>query len=112
MKKIILLSSFFLMIVSCNTLKKIDTTGFTSIENTIFYEKDTVANLSAIEYSIDNGKYVKEMTFKLVNMNHADKVKNLLYFVHKKHKDWEIELDYPISNFKIPENNHAKNYKD
>jgi len=34
-------------------------------------------------------------------MNHADKVQNFLYFVHKKHKGWEIELDYPIQNFKI-----------
>lgn len=99
MKKIILLVSTLL--VGCAGLKKIDTSGFNSIDNTVFYEKDTMAVLSAIEYSIDDGKYVKEMTFKLVDMNHADKVKNFLYFVHKKHKGWEIELDYPISNFKI-----------
>lgn len=99
MKKIILLVSTLL--VGCTSLKKIDTSGFNSIDNTVFYEKDTMAVLSAIEYSIDDGKYVKEMTFKLVDMNHADKVKNFLYFVHKKHKGWEIELDYPISNFKI-----------
>lgn len=99
MKKIILLASTLL--VGCTGLKKIDTSGFNSIDNTVFYEKDTMAVLSAIEYSIDDGKYVKEMTFKLVDMNHADKVKNFLYFVHKKHKGWEIELDYPISNFKI-----------
>ena len=37
-------------------------------------------------------------------MNHADKVQNLLYFVHKRHKGWEIELDYPINNFKVQEN--------
>ncbi len=37
----------------------------------------------------------------MVNMNHADKVKNFLYFVHKQHKGWEIELDYPIQNFKV-----------
>lgn len=99
MKKLLILGSSIL--ISCTSLKKIDTTGFYSSENVIMYEKDTVAILSAIEYSIDNGKYVKEMTFKLVDMNHADKVKNLLYFVHKKHKDWEIELDYPIKNFNL-----------
>ena len=99
MKKIIIAIST--LIVGCTGLKKIDVDGFHSNENVIFYEKDTVATLSAIEYSIDNKKYVKEMTFKLVNMNHADKVQNLLYFVHKKHKDWEIELDYPITNFKL-----------
>jgi hypothetical protein len=99
MKKLLILGSAVL--ISCTSLKKIDTAGFYSSENVIMYEKDTVATLSAIEYSIDNGKYVKEMTFKLVDMNHADKVKNLLYFVHKQHKDWEIELDYPINNFKV-----------
>jgi len=107
MKKIILLVSTLL--VGCTSLKKIDTSGFNSIDNTVFYEKDTMAVLSAIEYSIDDGKYVKEMTFKLVDMNHADKVKNFLYFVHKKHKGWEIELDYPISNFKIVLNNGKRN---
>lgn len=100
MKKIItlIITTF---IFGCISIKKIDTVGFHVIDNTIFYDKDTVATLSAIEYSIDDGRYVKEMTFKLTNMNHADKVKNLLYFVHKRHKDWEIELDYPINNFKI-----------
>jgi hypothetical protein len=99
MKKLLLLVSTLL--VGCTSIKKIDTTGFHSVDNTVFYEKDTVAVLSAIEYSIDNDRYVKEMTFKLVNMNHADKVQNFLYFVHKKHKGWEIELDYPTQNFKI-----------
>jgi hypothetical protein len=99
MKKLLLLVSTLL--IGCTSIKKIDTTGFHSVDNTVFYEKDTVAVLSAIEYSIDNDRYVKEMTFKLVNMNHADKVQNFLYFVHKKHKDWEIELDYPIKDFKI-----------
>jgi hypothetical protein len=41
-------------------------------------------------------------------MNHADKVQNLLYFVHKKHKGWEIELDYPINNFKVQDNETKK----
>jgi hypothetical protein len=106
MKKLTLLLSTLL--IGCTSIKKIDTTGFHSIDNTILYEKDTVATLSAIEYSIDNGKYVKEMTFKLTNMNHADKVQNLLYFVHKRHKGWEIELDYPINNFKVQDNETKK----
>jgi hypothetical protein len=100
MNKILILISSVLLI-GCSTIKKLDTTGFHSDHNTIFYNNDTIATLSAIEYSIDNGKYVKEMTFKLLNMKHADRVQNLLYFVHKRHKEWEIELDYPITNFKI-----------
>jgi len=99
MKKLFILASA--IVVGCTNIKSIDTTGFNSKDNTIFYDKDTIATLAAIEYSIDDGKHVKEMTFKLVNLNHADKVKNSLYFVHKQHKGWEIELDYPIQNFKI-----------
>jgi hypothetical protein len=98
MKNLIILS---ILLVGCSTVKNINTSGFHSKENVIFYESDTVATLSAIEYSIDNKKYVKEMTFKLVNLNHADKVKNLLYFIHQRHPGWEIEIDYPISNFKL-----------
>lgn len=98
MKYLFIATAFF---ASCVTIKKIDISDFSSKENTIFYKTDTVATLSAIEYSIDNKKYVKEMTFKLINMNHADKVQNLLYFIHKRHPDWEIEIDYPISNFKL-----------
>lgn len=100
MNKILILISS-VVLIGCSTIKKLDTTGFHSDHNTIFYNNDTIATLSAIEYSIDNGKYVKEMTFKLLNMKHADRVQNLLYFVHKRHKGWEIELDYPITNFKI-----------
>lgn len=92
------------ILLGCSSIKKLDTTGFHSEHNTIYYNNDTIATLSAIEYSIDNKKYVKEMTFKLLNLNHADKVKNLLFFIHQRHKDWEIELDYPTTNFKINNN--------
>lgn len=99
MNKLLIISSAILL--GCSSIKKLDTTGFHSEHNTIYYNNDTIATLSAIEYSIDNKKYVKEMTFKLLNLNHADKVKNLLFFIHQRHKDWEIELDYPTTNFKI-----------
>lgn len=101
-KTLILMTSAILL--GCSSIKKLDTTGFHSEHNTIYYNNDTIATLSAIEYSIDNKKYVKEMTFKLLNLNHADKVKNLLFFIHQRHKDWEIELDYPTTNFKINNN--------
>ena len=99
--KTILITLAAVLLASCVTLKKVDTTGFHSSNNTIFYENDSVAVLSAIEYSIDDKKYVKEMTLKLVDMKHADKVKNLLYFVHERHNVCDIEIDYPITNFKL-----------
>ncbi len=37
------------------------------------------------------------MTFKLVNQNHGDKVKNLIAYINQKHPDWEIEIDFPIT---------------
>lgn len=89
------------ILLGCSYPKKGDTTGFRSERNTVFYNNDTIATLSAIEYSIDNGKLVKDVTFKLSNMNHADRVQNFLYFVHEKHKGWDGELDYPITRFKI-----------
>ena len=101
MKKLILLYLLSLGLFSCNVLKNVDVEGFTSSDNTIFFKGEKMAVLSNIEYSLDNKKLVKEMTFKLTNMNHADRVQNFLYFVHQKHKGWEIELDYPITNFKI-----------
>jgi hypothetical protein len=101
MNKLLTLILSSALLIGCSTLKKIDTTGFHSDHITIFYEKDSVATLSSIEYSIDNGKYVKELTFKLIDMKHADKVQNLLYYIHQRHKGWEIEIDYPITNFKI-----------
>ena len=81
---------------SCQTFKNIDVSGFESKGNTIFYQNDTMAVLSNVEYALDNRKLVRELTFKLKNQAHADRVKNLIYFIHSQHKDWEIEIDMPI----------------
>ena len=90
-----------LITFSCHSVKKLDTTGFHAEGHTVYYNEDPVATLSSIEYSIDNGKHVRELTFKLDNLKHADKIDNLLYYIHVRHKNWEIEIDYPISNFKL-----------
>ena len=97
MKKVILLCLLSLGLFSCNVLKNVDVEGFTSSDNTIFYKGEKMAVLSNIEYSLDNKKLVKEMTFKLVNQNHGDKVKNLIAYINQKHPDWEIEIDFPIT---------------
>lgn len=96
----------FLLLISitafgCSSIRRQDITHFNTNNNVIFYKTDSVAVLKAIEYSIDNNKYTKEITFRLVNMEHADKIKNLLYYIHKKHKGWEIEIDYPINEIKL-----------
>jgi hypothetical protein len=98
MKKISLL--FLLLgIISCNPLRKVSTEGFTHHNEYIIYKQDTVAKLTNIEYSLDNGKLVKEATFKLLDMKHGDKGRSILRFVNKSHKGWDIELDYPMEYF-------------
>jgi len=97
MKKLILLYLLSLGLFSCNVLKNVDVEGFTSNDNTIFFKGEKMAVLSNIEYSLDNKKLVKEMTFKLVNQDHGDKVKNLIAYINKKHPGWEVEIDFPIT---------------
>ena len=96
MKKFIFLIAASLTLAACNTLRDLDTEGFTSTQNIIYYKGEKVAELSNIEYSLDNKKIVKELTFKLVNQNHGDKVRNLIYYISQKHPGWEIEIDLPL----------------
>jgi hypothetical protein len=84
-------------IISCDPLRKVSTDGYHFEKEYVMYHSDTVAKLSNIEYSLDNNKLVKEATFKLVDMSYGEKGKSIIAFIHKKHKDWEVELDYPIS---------------
>ncbi len=84
------------LIMSCATIKKQPTEGWSSTGNYVLYQQDTVALLVATELSIDNKRWVKELTFRLISMKHADKSKELLWFVHKKHPDYEVELDLPL----------------
>jgi hypothetical protein len=87
-----------LIVVSCTGLKRINTDGFSTYQEYILYKQDTVAKLTNVELSLDNKKYVKELTFKLLDMKHGDNGKALIYYVSKNHKGWEIELDYPIES--------------
>ncbi len=96
MKKI-LTSILVLGIISCNPLKKVNTDGFTHHNEFIIYKQNTVAKLTNIEYSLDNGKLVKEATFKLLDMKYGNKGTSIIAFVNKTHKDWDVELDYPVS---------------
>lgn len=96
MKKI-LLFVLILGITSCNPLKNVNTDGFSHYNEYIIYEQDTVAKLTNIEYSLDNGKLVREATFKLLDMKYGEKGRSIIAFIHNTHKEWEVELDYPIT---------------
>ena len=98
MKKVILLISL-ISLASCTTVKKANTEGFTTYKEYILYKGDTVARLTNVEYSLDNGKFVREATFRLLDMKHGDKGKPILRFINTTHKGWDIELDYPMEYF-------------
>jgi hypothetical protein len=98
MKKVILVLSL-LNLVSCTTVKNFNTEGFTTHKEYILYKGDTVAKLTNVEYSLDNGKFVREATFRLLDMKHGDKGKPILRFINTTHKGWDIELDYPMEYF-------------
>lgn len=99
----ILLSTLliYLTLVHCSSVRQYDTSGFTSKGHTIYYQGREMATLTNIEYSLDGGKLVKEMSFKLKSQEDGDKVRNLIAFIHSQHKDWEIEIDYPITDLDI-----------
>jgi hypothetical protein len=99
MKKLLIITS--VLLTGCVTLKKYNTSGFSSTGHYILYNSDTVAKLSNIEYSLDGGKFVKEMTFKLLDMRYGQNVENMIYYIHQKKSDWEIEIDYPVENYKF-----------
>jgi hypothetical protein len=88
----------FIGMFGCAPLKNYDTTGFSGSKHTIYYNNQEMATLTNIEYSFDNGKLVKEMTWRLKNQENADKVRNLITYIHNKHKGWEIEIDLPIND--------------
>lgn len=98
MKKIIISFTLATFLLGCYPLRTYDTTGFTSSGLSIYYNGEEMAKLSNIEYSLDNGRFVREMTFRLKNQKNGDQVKNLLSYIHSKHKNWEIEIDLPISD--------------
>jgi hypothetical protein len=68
------------------------------MEFTYTIENWTISKLLDL---LENNKFCKlphQRNLKLKNQNHADKVTNLLAYIHSKHKEWEIELDLPIND--------------
>jgi hypothetical protein len=96
MYKVIRILCFSAFVFSCSPFRHVNVTGFVSKQNVIFFQNDTMAVLSNVEYALDNNKLIRELTFKLKNQKHADRVKDLIYFIHSQHKNWEIEIDMPI----------------
>lgn len=96
MNKLIVL---FLFLTSCvSTFHGIDTSKFTFIDKTVFYNGKPMAEITNVEYSYDNKKIVKEITLRLIDYSLGDKVKYMLAYIHQKQPKWEIEVDIPIED--------------
>jgi hypothetical protein len=80
---------------SCSVTRNFDTTGFSVNGNTVLFNNKAMAELEGVEFALDDNKLVKEMTFSL--LEEAD---NMIAFLHKKHPDYEIEVQINIEKVK------------
>jgi hypothetical protein len=85
-------------ITSCSVLKGYSIEGFTIQGNVVSYNGTPMAELTALEFGLDNNKIVKEMSFTLLHGSNNEKINNLLAFLHDKHPDYEIELNIPFEH--------------
>jgi hypothetical protein len=90
---LLLLSS---VLFSCSALRNLDTTGFTIIDNTVYYNNVPTAQLEGVELSLDNNKLVREMTFSLMEGSDMGIVTNMIAYLHEKHPDYEIEVEVDL----------------
>lgn len=102
MKKFIFISALVLFATtSCNVLKEYDTTGFTIDGNTVSYDNAPMAELVGLEFALDNKKLVKELTFRVLETSHNDKINNLIAYLHAKHPEYEIEIEIPFEHIEV-----------
>ena len=88
---------------SCSVLKEYSTEGFTIERNTVFFKGKAMAELSAIEYALDDGKLVKELTFNLLHGDYNDKINNLIAFLNARYVGYEFEINIPMEGYKFEE---------
>lgn len=90
--------SLLLIATSCSVLKDFPTDGFTIQGNVVSYNGEKMAELTALEFALDDNKLVREMSFTLLNNSNNDKVNNLIAFLHKQHPNFEIEINIPFEH--------------
>jgi len=98
-----LLPLFLLVLFSCSTtkaLKNYTSEGYNMSGLYIIYnETDTVARLTSMELSLDDGKLVHEVTFTLIGNDMNHKAGDIIKTVHEKKPEWEIEVEVDYSHF-------------
>jgi hypothetical protein len=85
---------------SCSVTRNFDTTGFSVNGNTVLFNGKAMAELEGVEFALDDNKLVKEMTFSLLEEADMSVVTNMIAFLHKKHPDYEIEVQINIEKVK------------
>jgi hypothetical protein len=100
-KKFTLLFVTTLIVLGCasNPLRNISTAKFSFIGTDIYYDGKLMAVMSNVEFAYDDGKIVKEVTYRLVNDEHNEHVLGLIKYFRLRHPSWEIEVDVPYKSF-------------
>lgn len=88
------------IISSCSVTRNVSTEGFTIEGNIVSYQGKEMAELVGVEFALDDNKFVRELTFKLREGSDNSVINNLIVFLHKKHPDYEIEVEIDVQNFK------------
>ena len=99
MRNFIVLLSASVILISCSVTRNISTEGFSIEGNTVSYKGVPMAHLVGIEFALDNGKFVREMTFKLMKGSDNSVINNLIVFLHQKHPEYEIEVEIDVEHY-------------
>jgi hypothetical protein len=100
MKRILISISLIALVAGCKVFavaKKPKTDHFTVEGKMVLMDKKPFAELQAITYSLDGGEMVREMNFKLFRNGDQADVEGLIYFLHERNKDEEIEVEFDIN---------------
>jgi hypothetical protein len=88
-----------LLITSCSVTRNISTEGFSIEGNLVSYKGAAMAELVGVEFALDDGKFVRELTFKLKEGSDNSVINNLIVFLHQKHPDYEIEVEIDVEHY-------------
>jgi hypothetical protein len=91
--------STFIIAVSCSVTRNISTEGFSIEGNMVSYKGVPMAQLVGVEFALDDGKFVRELTFKLKEGSENSVINNLIVFLHEKHPDYEIEVEIDVEHY-------------
>jgi hypothetical protein len=95
MKKftLLLVSTFIFLGCASNPLRNINTDKFSFKGTDVYYEGKLMAVLSNIEVAYDDGKIVREVTYRLVSDEFNEQVLGLIKYFRLRHPRYEIEVD-------------------